>query len=78
MVKVSETNPVKLSETEQPEKPHFAKKLRKRFVFAAGKVIKHAGALYLKIVAHAFKEVTRLREAWGFTPATIPLQYSTA
>jgi hypothetical protein len=62
----------------KPEKPHFAKKLRKRFVFAAGKVIKHAGALYLKIVAHAFKEVTRLREAWGFTPATIPSQYSSA
>lgn len=61
-----------------PEKPHFAKKLRKRFVFAAGKVIKHAGALYLKIAAHAFKEVSRLREAWGFTPATIPSQYSTA
>jgi hypothetical protein len=62
----------------RPEKPHFAKKLRKRIVFAAGKVIKHAGQLYLKIVTHAFKEVMKLREAWGFTPAKIPSQYSSA
>ena len=62
----------------KPEKPQFAKKLRKRFVFAAGKVIKHAGALYLKIVRHAFQEVMKLREAWGFQPAKIPLQYSSA
>lgn len=64
--------------TMKPDKPQFAKKLRKRFVFAAGKVIKHAGQLYLKIVSHAFKEVMKLREAWGFTPATIPSQYSSA
>lgn len=64
--------------TMKPDKPQFAKKLRKRFVFAAGKVIKHAGALYLKIVSHAYKEVMKLREAWGFTPATIPSQYSSA
>lgn len=62
----------------KPDKPHFAKKLRKRIVFAAGKVIKHAGQLYLKIVAHAFKEVMKLREAWGFTPAKVPSQYSSA
>ena len=62
----------------KPEKPHFAKKLRKRFVFAAGKVIKHAGSLYLKIVAHAFTEVMKLREAWGFPPAKVPSQYSSA
>jgi hypothetical protein len=62
----------------KPDKPHFAKKLRKRIVFAAGKVIKHAGKLYLKIVAHAFQEVMKLREAWGFTPAKIPSQYSSA
>ncbi len=62
----------------KPDKPQFAKKLRKRFVFAAGKVIKHAGALYLKIVRHASKEVMKLREAWGFTPAIISSQYSSA
>ena len=62
----------------KPDKPHFAKKLRKKFIFAAGKVIKHAGQLYLKIVEHAFKEVMKLREAWGFKPAKIPSQYSSA
>lgn len=62
----------------KPEKPQFAKKLRKRFFFAAGKVIKHAGQLYLKIVEHAFKEIIKLREAWWFKPAKIPLQYSSA
>jgi len=62
----------------KPEKPQFAKKLRKRFVFAAGKVIKHARQVCLKIVRHAFKEVMKLREAWGFEPAKIPPQYSSA
>lgn len=62
----------------KPEKPHFAKKLRRRFIFAPGKVIKHAKQVYLKIVEHAFKEVQRLRETWGFKSATIPHQYSSA
>jgi hypothetical protein len=56
----------------KPDKPHFAKKLRKRFVFAAGKVVKHARQLYLKIVRHSYEEVMKLREAWGFKPATVP------
>jgi hypothetical protein len=62
----------------KPEKPHFAKKLRKRFVFAPGKIIKHARAVYLKIVNYAFKEVIKLRETWGFKSAKIPPQYSSA
>jgi hypothetical protein len=62
----------------KPEKPQFAKKLRKRFVFTPGKIVKHARALYLKIVVWGFKEVSKLREAWGFQPAKIPHQYSSA
>lgn len=62
----------------KPEKPQFAKKLRKRFVFTPGKIVKHARALYLKIVRWGFEEVSRLREAWGFQPAKVPHQYSTA
>lgn len=62
----------------RPERPHFSKKLRKRFVFHAGKVVKTARQLFLKITEAGYEEVMKLREAWGLTPATIPLRYSSA
>ena len=62
----------------KPEKPHFSKKLRKRFVFHAGKIVHHARQVYLKITQTGYEEVTKLREAWGFTPERISLRYSSA
>jgi hypothetical protein len=62
----------------RPERPHFSKKLRKRFVFHAGKVVKTARQTFLQIVEGGYREVMRLREAWGFEPARIPLQHSSA
>jgi hypothetical protein len=49
---------------ERPHKPHFAKKLRRRFIFIPGKVIQHARQLCMKIPERFFKEVQRLREGW--------------
>lgn len=49
---------------EKPHKPHFAKKLRRRFIYIPGKVIEHARQLCIKIPERFFKEVQRLREAW--------------
>ncbi|MCB0309507.1 MAG: IS1380 family transposase [Bdellovibrionales bacterium] len=62
----------------RPERPHFSKKLRKRFVFHAGKVVKTARQTFLQIVEQGYKEVRKLREVWGFEPERIPLQNSSA
>ena len=47
-----------------PYKPHFAKKLRRRFIFIPGKIVEHARQLCIKIPERFFKEVQHLREAW--------------
>lgn len=62
----------------RPEKPLFSKKLRKRFIFYPGKVVKHARQVYLRIIERGYEEVMKLREAWGFQPEKIPLRYSSA
>ena len=62
----------------KPEKPHFSKKLRKRFVFHAGKVVHHAGQVFLKITEKGYEEVKYLRETWGFESERVPLRYSSA
>lgn len=62
----------------KPDKPLYAKKLRRKFIFQAGRLVKHAGQLALK-VSHKFKEeVDRLREAWGAKPEKTSLQLSSA
>lgn len=62
----------------QPNKPHYAKKLRRKFIFNAGKVVSHARSLTLKVSENLIKEVKKLEEAWGLRPETIPPQYSSA
>ena len=49
---------------EKPHKPHFAKKLRRRFIYIPGKVVRHARQLCMKIPERFFKEVQRLRKGW--------------
>ena len=49
---------------EKPHKPHFSKKLRRRFIYIPGKIIKHARQLCVKVPERFFKEVNRLREGW--------------
>lgn len=49
---------------EKPHKPHFSKKLRRRFIYIPGKVITHARQLCMKIPERFFKEVQRLRKGW--------------
>ncbi|MBY0385445.1 IS1380 family transposase [bacterium] len=62
----------------KPEKPHFSKKLRKRFVFHAGKIVMRSRQVFLRISKHGYEEVRKLREAWGMKPETVPQQFSTA
>lgn len=61
----------------KPEKPLYAKKLRRKFIFQAGRLVSHARQLTLKVSKQFKKEVDKLIEAWG-QPEIIPLQFSSA
>jgi hypothetical protein len=51
---------------ENPEKPHYSKKIRNQFIFSPGKLVNHARQLVLK-VSHAFaKEVLKLKAGLQF------------
>lgn len=62
----------------KPEKPLYAKKLRRKFIFQAGKLVSHARQLVLRVSKKFKEEVDRLKEAWGSKPVTISLQFSSA
>ncbi len=53
---------------QRPDKPHFSKKLRRRFIFIPGKVVTHARQIVFKISKTAYEEVTRLKQAWRLQP----------
>lgn len=53
---------------QRPDKPHFSKKLRRRFIFIPGKIIKHARQIVMKIPRKFYEEVMRLKEAWQSKP----------
>jgi hypothetical protein len=56
---------------EKPDKPHFSKKIRRRYVFGAGKVVRHSRKIVLKVKLKMKKEVDRLMRAWTGT-LTVP------
>jgi hypothetical protein len=56
---------------QKPDKPHFSKKIRRRYVYIPGKVIQHARQLILKIPVRFYEEVMRLRSGLRFNP-TVP------
>ncbi len=62
----------------KPEKPHYAKKLRQRFINIPAKLVYHARQVFLKIMDIHLKEVISLRETLGLKSAKIPLHKSTA
>ena len=62
----------------KPEKPHYAKKLRRKFIFQAGRLVSHARQLTLKVSKKFKEEVDRLREAWGAKPIKVSPQFSSA
>lgn len=53
---------------DKPDKPHFAKKLRRKFIFIPGRLVKHARTLTMKIPARFRQEVERIIEAWRYKP----------
>jgi hypothetical protein len=60
-----------LSLLDNPRNPHFSKKIRRKYVFIPGKLIRHAGQWMMKIADHHKKEVDQLTHAWAvaFSPA---------
>lgn len=62
----------------KPEKPLYAKKLRRRFIFQAGRLVSHARQLTMKVSKKFKEEVDRLKEAWGAKPITVSPQISSA
>ena len=53
---------------QNPDKPHFSKKLRRRFIYIPGKVVSHARQLFLKIPTRFYEEVARFKQAWTLEP----------
>jgi Transposase DDE domain group 1 len=53
---------------QNPDKPHFSKKLRRQYVFNPGRVIRHARTIVLKVMRPFYEEVTRMCEALQATP----------
>ena len=53
---------------QKPDKPHYSKKIRRRYVFIPGKIIKHARQIILKIPVRFYEEVRRLKEALQSQP----------
>ena len=57
-----------------PDRPHYSKKIRKRYIFTAGKLVYHAGQWALRVMKTQYERgLKNLREAWQL-PATIPAQ----
>lgn len=60
------------------DKPFYAKKLRKKFIFQAAKFVSHAKQLWLKVSKKFKEEVDRFKEAWGLQPAIVSPRCSSA
>jgi hypothetical protein len=54
---------------QKPDKPHFSKKIRRRYVYIPGKVIRHARQVFLKIPVRFYQEVMMLRSGLRLHPS---------
>jgi hypothetical protein len=61
-----------------PEKPHYSKKIRRKYIFIAGRVISHAGSIVLRVMKSSYERgLKNLREGWRF-PETASAQFASA
>jgi hypothetical protein len=63
---------------ENPDRPHYSKKLRNDYIFSPGKLVSHAGQLTLKVTKKFYEEVMKLKEGWRWIPETVGSQFSSA
>ena len=54
-----------IAHLDKPDKPHYAKKLREKYIYLPGKVIKHARQFFLKIPENFRKEVDLMQSRWA-------------
>ncbi len=57
-----------MSLVDNPGKPGYSKRLRRKLVYIPAKLIKHARTLTMKVPLRFMKEVHRIREAWRAPP----------
>jgi hypothetical protein len=57
----------------KPDKPHFAKKLRRKMIHVPGRLVRGAGYFRMKIPKRFYEEVMKCRERWleTFKPARV-------
>lgn len=59
---------------EAPDKPHYAKKIRSKYLFVAGRLVSHAGSLVLRVMKSTYERGLKiLKEGWQF-PTTMAAQ----
>ncbi len=61
-----------MSVLDNPDKPNYSKKLRRKLVFIPGKLISHARQLVMRIPTRFMEEVNRLKKRWEAPPIHIP------
>lgn len=54
-----------IARLDQPDKPHYAKKLREKYIYIPGKVVKHARQMFLRIPERFRKEVELVTKGWA-------------
>jgi hypothetical protein len=61
-----------------PDKPHFSKKIRNKYIFIAGRIVSHARQIVLRVMKSTYERgLKKLREGWRF-PETMPAQLASA
>jgi hypothetical protein len=56
-----------IARLDSPDKPHFAKKLREKYIYLPARVVKHARQFFLKIPKHFRKETEAMITGWAGT-----------
>lgn len=54
-----------IARLDRPDKPHYAKKLREKYLYVPGKVVKHARQMFLRIPQVFRKEVELMTSRWA-------------
>ena len=54
-----------IARLDEPTKPHFAKKIREKYIFIPGKFVKHARQFFMKIPERFRKEVDLMQSRWA-------------
>ena len=56
-----------IARIDNPKKPHYAKRLRFKYIFHPGKIVKHARSQILKWAYHIKKQLDAMIQAWAAT-----------